>query len=266
MSRWIGVVFFLFILAGCSITPRTFQPADPIAPDLVSHQAWDQIVQAHVRDGQVDYPAIQANGTFDGYVRELNRIDPTRLPRRQDRLAFWINAYNAFAVKGILDHYSPRTLWGRYRYFIGREYQVGGTTINLYDLEREVLIEQFQEPRMHFAIVCASTSCPKLQPWAYEPDQLDHQLDHVAREFINDPTRNRFDRKHRVALLSKIFEWFEEDFANAAGSVVAYIARYVDDPNLAKELTQSNYRIEYLEYDWSLNGIDPREIARAGTS
>ncbi len=266
MNRWIGAVFFLVLFTGCSHTPRTFHPADPIAPERVSHQTWDQIVQAHVRDGQVDYPAIQANGTLDGYVRELNRIDPTSLPRRQDQLAFWINAYNAFAVKGILDHYSPRTLWGRYRYFIGREYQVGGTTINLYDLERQVLIEQFQEPRMHFAIVCASTSCPKLQPWAYEPDRLDHQLDQVAREFINDPTRNRFDRQHNVALLSKIFEWFETDFADAAGSVLAYIARYVDDPNLAKELMQSNYRIEYLEYDWSLNGIDPKEIARAGTS
>jgi hypothetical protein len=266
MSRWIGAVFLLIILAGCSGTMQTFQPADPIAPDRVSHQAWDQIVQAHVDDGRVDYPAIQADGTLDGYVRELNRIDPTRLPRRQDQLAFWINAYNAFAVKGILDHYSPMTLWGRYRYFIGRDYQVGGITINLYDLERHVLIEQFHEPLMHFAIVCASTSCPKLQSWAYQPDQLDHQLDHAARGFINDPARNRFDRKQRVASLSMIFQWFEKDFADAAGSVLAYIARYVEDPELAKELTQPGYRIEYLDYDWSLNGIAPMESAHAGAT
>jgi hypothetical protein len=266
MNRWIGAVLLVVTLAGCSIAPRTFQPADPIAPDLVSHQAWDRIAQAHVRDGQVDYPAIQAVGTFDGYMNELNRIDPTRLPRRQDQLAFWINAYNAFAVKGILDHYSPMTLWGRYRYFIGRDYQVGGATINLYDLERQVLIEQFHEPLMHFAIVCASTSCPKLQPWAYRPDQLDRQLDRVAREFINDPTRNRFDRTQKVAALSMIFHWFEKDFATASGSVLAYIARYVDDPELAKDLAQPGYRIEYLDYDWSLNGIPPKEIAHAGAS
>jgi hypothetical protein len=267
MSRWIGAVFLLVTLAGCSITPRTFQPADPIASDRVSHQAWDQIVQAHVREGQVDYPAIQADGTLAGYVRELNRIDPTRLPRRQDQLAFWINAYNAFAVQGILDHYSPMTLWGRYRYFIGRDYQVGGTTISLYDLEREVLIEQFHEPLMHFAIVCASASCPKLQPWAYRPEQLDRQLVQVAKAFINDPTRNRFDRKQKVASLSMIFKWFESDFADAAaGSVLAYIARYVDDPELAEELTQPGYRIEYLDYDWSLNGIQPKELARVGGS
>jgi len=266
MSRWIGAVFLLIILAGCSSTLRTFQPADPIAPDRVSHQAWDRIVQAHVRDGQVDYPAIQAGGTLDGYVRELNRIDPTRLPRRQDQLAFWINAYNAFAVKGILDHDSPMTLWGRYRYFIGRDYQVGGITINLYDLERQVLIEQFHEPLIHFAIVCASASCPKLQPWAYEPEQLGCQLVQVAKAFINDPTRNRFDRTQKVASLSMIFKWFESDFAGAAGSVLAYIARYVEDPELAKGLTQPGYRIEYLDYDWNLNGIAPKEMARVGTS
>ena len=264
MSRWIAAVLLLVILAGCSITPRTFQPADPIVPDRVSHQAWDRIVQAHVHDGQVDYPGIEADGTLDGYVRALNRIDPTKLPRRQDQLAFWINAYNAFAVQGILDHYSPMTLWGRYRYFIGRDYQVGGTTINLYDLERQVLIEQFHEPLMHFGIVCASTSCPNLQPWAYRPEQLDRQLVQVAKAFINDPTRNRFDRSQKVASLSMIFKWFESDFAGAAGSVLTYIARYVDDPELAEELTQPGYRIEYLDYNWSLNGIAPRERARVG--
>jgi hypothetical protein len=266
MSRWMGAVFLLVILAGCSSTPRTFQPADPIPPDRVSHQAWDRVVQAHVHDGQVDYPAIQADGTLDGYLRELNRIDPTSLPSREDQLVFWINAYNAFAVKGIVDHYSPRTLWGRYRYFIGRGYQVGGTTINLYDLERQVLIEQFHEPLMHFAIVCASTSCPKLQSRAYQPDHLDHQLDHAARVFINDPTRNQFDRQQKVALLSMIFQWFEKDFVQTSGSVLAYIARYVDDPELAKELIQPGYRIEYLEYDWNLNGIPPLENDHAGAS
>lgn len=266
MSRWIGMILLVVILAGCSTSPRTFQPVDPIAPDQVSHQTWDRIVQAHVHDGQVDYPAIQADDMLDDYLRKLNRIDPARLPRRQDQLAFWINAYNAFAVKGILDYYSPMTLWGRYRYFIGQDYHVGGTAINLYDLERQVLIEQFREPLIHFAIVCASTSCPKLQPWAYQPEQLDRQLVQVAKAFIHDPTRNRFDRTKKVASLSMIFKWFKSDFAGAAGSVLAYIARYIEDPDLAKELMQPGYRIEFLEYDWSLNGISPKEITRVGAS
>jgi Protein of unknown function, DUF547 len=266
MSRWLGIFLLVGLLAGCSTAPRAFQPTDPIASHHVSHLAWDRIVQGHVRDGQVDYPAIQAGGQLDGYLGQLNRIDPTALPSRQDQLAFWINAYNAFAVKGILDHLSPVTIWGRYRYFIGRDYRVGGRVINLYDLERQVLIEQFHEPRMHFAIVCASASCPNLQPWAYRPDQLDRQLDQVAKEFINDPTRNRFDRPGKVAHLSMIFQWFKEDFAGDAGSVLAYVARHIDDPELANALAQPGYRIEYLEYDWSLNGLPPKETAHAGSS
>ena len=100
----------------------------------------------------------------------------------------------------------------------------------------------------------------------YEPDQLDRQLVQVAKAFINDPTRNQFDRTQRVASVSMIFRWFEQDFTGAAGSVLAYLARYVDDPELANELTQPGYRIEYLDYNWSLNGIAPKEMAHAGAS
>jgi hypothetical protein len=252
-------------VAGCSTAPRSFHPVDPIPADRVSHRAWDRIVRTHVVDGQVDYPAIQSDGTIEGYIRELNRIDPTALPTREDQLAFWINAYNAFAAKGLIDGYSPKTLWGRYRYFIGRDYHVGGTAINLYDLERDVLVAQFQQPLMHFAIVCASTSCPKLQSRAYESNRLVEQLDRAARAFINDQTRNRFDRLRKVASLSMIFKWFESDFSGAAGSVLAFVARYVEDQELAHELTQPGYRVDYLDYDWSVNGITPQEGMRAGT-
>jgi hypothetical protein len=230
---------------------------NPIRPADFSHKVFDEVLEAHVKDGIVDYQGIQTDDRLAVYLAQLDRVDPNALTRRNERLAFWINAYNAFAIKGILDKYSPTSLMGRYRYFIGREYRVGGTTINLYDLERQVLVDQFREPLMHFAIVCASTSCPKLESWAYQPDELDRQLDRAARSFINDPTRNRFDRKSKTAWLSKIFDWFEPDFTQAAGSVLAYVARYANDPDLARELTQPGYRIEFLEYDWSLNGRGP---------
>ncbi len=263
MRRWPGILLLCLFIAGCSSGPRSYRPGDPLSPGQFSHAVWSDLVEAHVREGVVDYPGMQNSGCLDAYLTDLDRIDPTTLPARDGQLAFWINAYNAFAVKGILDGYSPASLWGRYRYFIGREYRVGGAAINLYDLEREVLIAQFHEPLMHFAIVCASASCPKLQPWAYQPTQLDRQLDHVARAFINDPTRNRFDRQKKVAFLSMIFKWFEQDFSRAAGSVLAYVARYVDDAEFAKELMQPGYRVEFLEYDWSLNGTPPKEVPRA---
>lgn len=262
---WI-LIGLVTVLTACSTVPTSFRPANPLPPGEFSHQLLGQVFATHVKDGVVDYPGIQMDARLPAYLAQLDRVDPNALATRAERLAFWINAYNAFAVKGILDRYSPMSYIGRYHYFIGRDYSVGGVTINLYDLERQMLIKQFQEPLIHFAIVCASTSCPKLQPWAYQPDQLERQLDRVARDFINDPTRNRFDRTRRVASLSMIFKWFDDDFSRAAGSVLAYITRYVSDPELVQDLTQSDYRIEYLEYDWTLNGIPPKESAHAGQS
>ena len=263
--RWILLSLAVFA-GGCSTGLTSFQPSDPIPPEQFSHKIFDELLRTHVKDGLVDYPAIRADAQFPIYLSQLDRIDPNVLTTHNQRLAFWINAYNAFAIKGILDRYSPVSYVGRYRYFIGRNYHVGGRTINLYDLERQVLIKQFQEPLIHFAIVCASTSCPKLQPWTYDADQLNVQLDRVARDFINDPTRNRFDRKNKVASLSMIFKWFDDDFSRAAGSVLAYITRYVSDPELVQDLMRSDYRLEYLDYDWSLNGIPPKEATHAGRS
>ncbi|MCC6139228.1 MAG: DUF547 domain-containing protein [Nitrospira sp.] len=247
----------LMLLVGCSTVPTSYSPVVPLAPKEFSHQPFDRVLHAHVRGGNVDYPGVQGDRRFDQYLQYLDRIDPNSLPK-DDRLAFWINAYNAYAIKGILDGYSPGTWVGRYRYFIGRTYRAGGASLNLYDLERGVLIAQFHEPRMHFAIVCASASCPKLQSWVYEAAQLDQQLEQVARGFINDSSRNRFDRANKVAYLSKIFDWFAGDFSAQAGSVTQYVARYVLDEDLARDLAAQRYRIEYLDYDWSLNGSTPQ--------
>lgn len=265
MTRWVAIGL-LVAVSGCSTVPTRFTPAHPIPPSEFSHTLFEQVLKAHVKDGVVDYPAILTDNRLAAYLAQLERVAPNTFATRNEQLAFWINAYNAFAIKGILDHYSPVTYLGRYRYFIGRDYGVGGARINLYDLERQVLITQFQEPLIHFAIVCASRSCPKLQSWTYEPDQLERQLHQAARAFINDPMRNRFDRANKVASLSMIFKWFDEDFTRAAGSVLSYIARYVSDPELVQDLTQSEYRIEYLDYDWTLNGISPKESAHAGSS
>jgi hypothetical protein len=248
-------------LSGCAGVPHEFHPVEPLAPQAFTHQLFDELLRASVFDGRVDYPAIQIDGRFDAYVSQLDHVDPTGLPIYRDQLAFWINAYNAFAIKGILDGYSPGTLAGRYRYFLGRDYRVGGEKITLYDLERSLLIQDFREPRVHFAIVCASRSCPKLRSEAYQGSRLDAQLDDSARVFINDPARNRFDRERKVASLSMIFSWFEADFAAQSGSVLGYVARYVTDQDLARDLESSPYTVEFLEYDWRLNGPPPKTHA-----
>ncbi len=251
------MIILIAALGGCSTVPTTYSPAMPLASGEFSHQLFDQVLRAYVADGAVDYPGMQSDRQFSQYLDHLDRVDPNSLPKGE-QLALWINAYNAYAIKGILDGYSPGTWVGRYRYFIGRTYRVGGASINLYDLEREILIARFHEPRMHFAIVCASASCPKLQSWAYDRTQLEPQLELAARGFINDSSRNRFDRENRVAYLSKIFDWFADDFSSQAGSVLRFVARYITDETLAHDLTAHPYRIEYLDYDWSLNGPIPQ--------
>jgi hypothetical protein len=252
----LSLVMLVAAIGGCSSVPAAYHPVQPLDPARFSHDLFDQVLRAHISDGRVGYPDVRRSRHFHEYVAQLDRIDPGGLPTDLDRMAFWINAYNAFAIQGILDGYSPMTLWGRYRFFIAREYRVGAEVINLYDLERKILIP-FQEPRVHFAIVCASRSCPKLQSWAYLGDRLEDQLDQVTRSFVNDPSRNRFDRERRVAYLSKIFDWFDDDFAAQAGSVQRFVARYIDDPTLAEEVATVPYVVKFLEYDWSLNGMPP---------
>ena len=215
------------------------------------HKLFDNIVKNHVSDGVVNYPAIAEESTFSQYLNELAK--PLVTKSRDEQLAFWINGYNALAIRGILDGRSPSTFFGRVGYFKNTKYTIAGRTINLYDLERKIIIP-FKEPRIHFAINCASTSCPKLVSHAYSAQHLDQQLETVTRNFINDSIRNRFDRQNKVAYLSKIFDWFKKDFKQHSGSVQKYVAQFVNDPVLAQELHNDQYRIKFLKYDWSLNG------------
>jgi Protein of unknown function, DUF547 len=261
---WVWIILVTWMVdAGCSSAPERFTPLNPIDPAQVSHRLLNDVLQTSVKDGFVNYPEIQSDQRFTAYLVLLNRVNPSALSTERDRLAFWINAYNACAIQGILDGYTPKPYIGWYRFFKTRTYGIGGARLNLSDLEHEILRKQFHEPRIHFAIVCASSSCPKLPSWAYNATHIDQQLDQAARSFINDPTRNHFDRRLRIAYLSKIFDWFEDDFATRTGSVLQFVAQYLHDRDLARELAPDVYRITYLDYDWSLNGQVPKEMTRA---
>jgi len=251
----VSLALAIGLQSACSSAPRSFAPLEPISLSEFSSQYFDEVLHAHVKDGLVNYPAIAQDDRLQLFIWQLDRFNPNMLPSRQHSLAFWINVYNAFAMKGIIDGYSPQTVWGRYRYFIGRDYYVGGRPVNLYSLEHDLLIPDFRDPRIHFAIVCASRSCPKLASGVYSPDRVDEQLDDSARIFINDPTKNRFDSIQKIAYLSKIFDWFEKDFVAHSGSLLKYVAQYVTDPKVARDLKTNRYRVEFVDYDWTLNGI-----------
>ncbi len=259
MKLWIILSFTLLNLIGCSSIPKTFSPQQPISPYTFTHQKFHQTLQQHVKDGVVNYQTLGSDSSLSAYINILKHVAPQQLPTPNHRLTFWINAYNAFAIRGILDGHSPSTFSGRYTYFIATEYIVGNELINLYDLERKLLIPGFREPRIHFAIVCASQSCPKLQSWVYTPELIDEQLTLSAEQFINDSSRNHFDQQRKIAYLSKIFDWFEEDFTNHSGSLLNYISQFVKDERLAQDLRTTPYTITFLDYDWELNGLPPQQ-------
>ena len=213
---------------------------------------WDSLLASAVSKGQVDYAQWRNNQHLDTLIEQVATTDTSSMDREQ-KLAFYINAYNILAARGILDGRSPDGILGRYLYFKRDTYTVAGRRISLHQLEHE-WIRPLKEPRIHFAIVCASQSCPILQSEAYTADQLEEQLTGAARGFINDPARNRFDPAIREAELSSIFKWFEEDFEEASGSVQKYLASLVDDAEVSALLARGDFRIRYLPYDWSLNG------------
>lgn len=243
MRAWLIIALFLFVPTTASSRENNEE----------SNTLLDEVLKEHVSDGSVDYNGVLADARFAEFVRGLERGEPQKLPTPEERLAFWINAYNALAIQGILNGSSPRTFFGKIGFFYNDKYRVGGVVTNLYDLEHKIL-RPMGEPRIHFAIVCASKSCPTLRHEAYAARRLDSQLEDSTRRFINDRTRNRFDRVNKVAYLSKIFDWFSDDFSQSSGSVPKFVAHYVDDPELAKELAAGKYQIEYLEYLWDLNG------------
>jgi len=237
----IAIVVFL-----CSVT-ISWADAD--------HGLFEQVLVGNVVDGEVNYLQIAENESFEKYLQQLAK--PQSSQDKSEQLAYWINAYNAFAIKGILDGRSPSTFLGRIGYFKKAKYEIAGRNINLYDLERDIIIP-YGEPRIHFAINCASASCPKLFSKVYTAQNLEQQLEKSAYLFIGDESRNRFDQEKKVAHLSKIFDWFEKDFKDHSGSVQKYIAQYVEDPELAVQLKNEEYRIKYMKYDWGLNGTAPR--------
>ena len=237
----------LFIVFSTKLSAETQFESDEL------HSGFTEVLRMHVKNGHVDYAGIKNNSRFEDYLLALKQTDSSALQTKEETLAFWINAYNALAIKGIIAGLSPSSFFGRISYFKSADYEVGGKTLSLYALEHDIIIP-LQEPRIHFAIVCASFSCPKLRSEAYLAASLEHQLSENTIDFINDPNKNQFSVDKKQARISKIFDWFEEDFKNASGSVEEFIAQFVNNTSHKTALAQKQYQIKYLKYNWSLNG------------
>ncbi|MBI2899806.1 MAG: DUF547 domain-containing protein [Planctomycetes bacterium] len=228
-------------------------------------------VDAH---GRVDYASWKSSpedlAALDAFVILLANVSPENRPELfstgASKRSYWITAYNALVLRGVLDLWPLKSVRdvrlsltsyvkpGK-GFFYDRRVVVGGRVTSLYEIENDVLRKQIRDPRIHFAINCASGSCPALRA----TDWSDEELDRAAREFVNDPRNVRIE-DGRV-LLSKIFEWYKEDFlpGNAAGTILDYLVPLAAQPLAAglKEARDAGYPIRYLEYDWDLNERKP---------
>lgn len=244
--RPIPVAFIMIVLLLATMQALAVNTA----PD---YAAFDELLLQNVRNGFVDYDGVATDTRLAEFIDQLAAADTTALAGPDGGLAFYINAYNALAIQGILSGQSPSSWWGRQKFFKRENYIILGEEVSLATIEHERIRPQ-GDARIHFAIVCASISCPRLSSRAYQPEQINLQLHDAARRFINDPTRNRFDLERRIAFVSSIFDWFSADFDNAAGSLQKYLARFVDNPETQDALRAEEFEIRYEEYDWSLNG------------
>src|SRR5690606_31687780 len=182
----------------------------------------------------------------------LGDTNPADLGGREERLAYLINAYNVLTIQAVIEGFAPSDRDARTRTFGEREFRVLRRPVPLDGLEREDL-QPLAEPRVHFALVCASLACPRLSNRAYRPEHVDDQLDAAARDFVNDATRNRFDPDRRLAFLSPLFDIHEAAFSRQGGSQQRYLAAYARNPAVAELLAADGFEIRFLEPDHILN-------------
>jgi hypothetical protein len=270
-----GITFWAAILAGGT---------ELIAGSAIAEISFDDygaILTSNVDDrGMVDYKGLKANRKpLDNFLLSVSRLDLKLYEGWNDKekIAFWINAYNALTLKAIIDHYPiqasllksfvyPKNsirqipgVWDKLTFAVmGRDMTLDG-------IEHETLRAKFNEPRIHVALVCAAMGCPPLRNEPYTGAKLDSQLDDQAAKFLKNPEKFRIDRNNKKVYLSPIFDWFGQDFVKTYGAdkefsgfsekeraVLNFVGRHLAPADKAYFL-KGGFSIEYLKYDWSLN-------------
>jgi hypothetical protein len=251
-----GVAMLLFLLGALPINAMSAAAnPDSVGPD---YSLFTQVLRDHVKDGVVNYKGLKTDQRFAEFIAILQKTDPNTISRK-NRLAFWINVYNAFVLKVVCDKYPIKSIMSKTAYALGKSnfqkklVTINGVQYSLNDVENNI-IRPCGDPRIHFAINCAAKSCPPLRSEAFEPARLSAQMDEQARNFINNPEKNSFDFAKNEIMVSKIFDWFEEDFKKYDAGVPAFISRYLP-PEPGKQLLANakTVKVKHHDYNWDLN-------------
>jgi len=279
MNKIIISFFVTFFL--CFAGNIMAQAAQDLTPFDQNHTIFNKLLQENVKDTKVKYQGFIDSVEFVNYLESLNNISPDDFNTWTDsqKIAFWINAYNAFTIKAIIDHYPIQRSFTLVGIFYAPknsilqipgvwkklQFQAVGQNVTLDHIEHGILRKEFNEPRIHAAINCASISCPDLRNEAYIADKIDNQLNESSSSFVNNKSKGvEIDKEHEKIKVSKIFKWFGEDFfdnyhkqefnykSDKQNGTLGFIYKYINDDEKFF-LLNSKYKLKYMSYDWSLN-------------
>lgn len=222
-----------------------------------THAVFSGVLTQHVQDARVDYAALKAHPQdLNRYLDQIAAVSKAEFKRwsESEQIAFLSNAYNAYTLKLIIDHYPVKSIKKIGGWFSGPWDQpvvkLFGETMDLNTVEHKILRVDYAEPRIHFSLVCAAKGCPPLRGEPYVASRLNDQLDDQAKQFLANGRKNRVDVRARTVYLSPIFKWYPEDFEKKSGSVLAYLKSYWPaTPPAGYE----DFKVRYTDYDWSLN-------------
>ncbi|WP_082685249.1 DUF547 domain-containing protein [Hymenobacter sedentarius] len=226
------------------------------AATAVDHSAYDRLLKKYVNEkGLVNYKGLMADQKdFNRYLDLLSKNPPAASWSKHEQMAYWINAYNAYTMRLVLDHYpvqSIKDIGSKIKIpfvttpWAAKFFSIGSTKMSLDNIEHGTLRKKYNDPRIHFALVCASISCPRLRNEAYTADKLERQLDDQGHDFLNNPAKNKISQD--AAQLSKYFDWYKGDWSNNSQSVVSWVNKY----STAK--MSNSTKVTYLDYNWNLN-------------
>ena len=267
------LIFFTSLMMALMITSTSsvkaedfknkFRVADQSSTIIVDHSRWEGLLKTYVKTdsaglNRVNYAAFRQMGrkSLKTYLADLQAVDVPKL-NKNEQFAFWANLYNAQTIETILAHYPVKSIrdidispglfangpWKK------KALSVNSESLSLDDIEHKILRAQFKDPRVHYAVNCASIGCPNLSTEAFTGARLEEQLDNSARAYINNPRGVKLNGKRVIA--SKIYKWFDEDFGNSESGVLKHVRKYAD-AKLARALKGVTDIYDY-DYDWSLN-------------
>lgn len=216
-----------------------------ISPEVFNHSVWNDLVTHYVSsDGRVNYDGFRkSKGILRDYIESLGANMPANHWTQEDKLAYWMNAYNAMTVDLILRNLPLESIKDIDKPWNQRLWKLGDKWYNLDEIEHKIL-RKMDDPRIHFGINCASFSCPTLYDKAFTSAEVNSQLDLLTKRFINDPKRNTITPNS--IKISKIFSWFSSDF-KTQGTLIDFLNTY------SNTTIQSNAKTRYKDYDWRLN-------------